>query len=936
MADDVTNHTAAPRFDPATVRRWLAIIHGDTPGHLHLCSTGDWTGATFPTTQLDPAAAYAAQLDAQGREGIYLRITSLTEPLQPGRRGGAADSAALPALWADLDLAGPGHAETDLPPDEPAGAAVLAATGLPPPTITVHSGGGLYPIWLLDQPWRLDDQAALDAAKTLAKDWQRVIEHAAASLGWRYGRGVGDLARVLRVPGTINRKAGLHRPCRITAATAHRYTVEHLTDALAAAVGRITPAAAATRPAPAGSGAPTPLPPLGSRAGSPGAVSPLDDFNARADWTDILTPAGWREHYRSDNEVTYWTRPGKPTGTSASTNALGTGRLHVFTTSAPPLEGGESYSKAGALAALEYGGDHRATAKALARAGYGTPPPDPAAEQRTLLADLLGAVIAAPDADTAAAITQPGNPVRPRLDVTNEGEMADWLRDQLGSGPLAGMFVRGPAIVYTPQIGEQGYQPLTDHTADDDGPAQIRPVTASTLASRVQYRYDCYRVVKRGDQWVQTPALFPARAARVPVDVPDELPHLRRLRGVIHTPVLRPDGTLLTAPGYDPATGLLHLPQPGLTVPPVPDRPTHLDVKTAVALLEEMVAGFPFVTAHHRANYLGLLFTPLLRTLAPPPYKLGAIEAHQPGSGKSLLATILRTIHGGVVRSELPADEAELSKQLAAILMVTTGPVVTWDNVSGLVRSSVLAGLLTERTLSDRPLGVTDFRSFANDRLWTVTGNNMALGGDLSRRTIGVLIDPGVPQPEKREDFAIPNLAEWVENRRGELLAALLTVIRAWVLEGQPVARAGSDGYARWVGSVRAILTLAGIPGTFDHTVTTRQGVGVDDEDWRDFLAAIQRVMGDRSWTVKELLGYIGAGDNLINPAPIALDELPDELASKAMRSPHGVASIAKSLGRWLANRSGRWAGSLCVRPAGTDRTNAKAWKIHAHGEVNP
>jgi hypothetical protein len=512
--------------------------------------------------------------------------------------------------------------------------------------------------------------------------------------------------------------------------------------------------------------------------------------------------------------------------------------------------------------------------------------------------------------------------------------MAEWLRTQTGTGPLSGMFARGPAIVYTPQVGEQGYVPLSAHTGDDDGPAQIRPVNANSLASRVQYRYDCYRLVKRGDDYVQVPALFPVRAARVPVDVPDELPNLRRLRGVIHTPVMRADGTLLTAPGYDPPTGLLHLPEPGLTVPPVPDQPGAGDVAAAAALIGEMIAGFPFITDHHRANYIGLLLTPLLRTLTPPPYKLGAIEAHQPGSGKSLLAAILRTIHGGVVRSEMPTDDAELSKQLAAILMVTTGPVVTWDNVSGLVRSSVLAGLLTERTLSDRPLGVTDFRSFANDRLWTVTGNNMALGGDLSRRTIGILIDPGIPQPEKRENFAIKDLPGWVENRRGELLRALLILIRAWVLEGQPTPAAGSDGYARWVGAVRAILGIAGIPGTFDHNDTTREGVGVDDEEWRDFLVAIHRVLGDQSWTVKELLSYVG-GEDLINPSPIALDELPDELATKAMRSPHGVQAIAKSLGRWLANRSGRWAGQLCVRPDGTDRTKTKTWRIHTHTGVS-
>ncbi len=51
-------------FDVAAVRTWLVILHGDAPGLVHICATGAWTGATFPTDQLDAAAAYAAVLDA--------------------------------------------------------------------------------------------------------------------------------------------------------------------------------------------------------------------------------------------------------------------------------------------------------------------------------------------------------------------------------------------------------------------------------------------------------------------------------------------------------------------------------------------------------------------------------------------------------------------------------------------------------------------------------------------------------------------------------------------------------------------------------------------------------------------------------------------------------------------------------------------------------
>jgi hypothetical protein len=111
--------TEPARYDPEIVGSWLRILHGDSPGHLHVCSTGDWTGRIF--TDQQAATNYVTYLNTERREGIYLRITTLQPGLPAGRRGGAADSAALPALWADLDLAGPGHAEHDLPPDETAG-----------------------------------------------------------------------------------------------------------------------------------------------------------------------------------------------------------------------------------------------------------------------------------------------------------------------------------------------------------------------------------------------------------------------------------------------------------------------------------------------------------------------------------------------------------------------------------------------------------------------------------------------------------------------------------------------------------------------------------------------------------------------------------------------------------------------------------------------
>jgi hypothetical protein len=526
---------------------------------------------------------------------------------------------------------------------------------------------------------------------------------------------------------------------------------------------------------------------------------------------------------------------------------------------------------------------------------------------------------------------------RPELHVGSPAIAAEWLRENIGSGQLAGMFNRDDAIVYTPQEGEEGYIRLTKNEDDSDGPVQIQPVTADRLVAIIQYTFSCYRknerIEKDGDgrditTTVRTATIFPRSAAKIPVEVPHMLPNLRVLRGVIHSPLVRSDGSILSQPGYDDATRLLHIPAPGLIVPEVSDNPTRAEIAAAVALLEEMVADFRFLTDDHKANYFGLLLTPLLREMVPPPYKMGAISAPQPGSGKSLLASIMRIIHGGVFRSEIPQDEAEIRKQITTILDTTTAPVCQFDNVTGVLRSSTLAGLLTSNRWEDRRLGTHTQISRSNDRQWVITGNNLCIGGDLVRRTMSVTIDPGVPDPHLRTGFAIPNLEGWAQERRGKLIAALLTLIRAWVAANRPTRAHGSDGFARWIETVDGILTTAGMAGSFDSAQTISRSIGSDDEEWAEFLASIYMVFGTQEWTVKHLL--IGAPPEPAQPArpPIPLDALPSPLAEKVSRSNTGPTIASKSLGRWLANHEGRWAGQLTVRSAGRDRTNSTRWRI--------
>ena len=96
---------------------------------------------------------------------------------------------------------------------------------------------------------------------------------------------------------------------------------------------------------------------------------PGDDFNVRADWRDILLPAGWTWVSHSGG-IDQWRRPGKNKGVSATTNHHNSGMLYVFSTSTE-FEPGRNISKFAAYAILYYQGNFKAAAQELKKQGYG-------------------------------------------------------------------------------------------------------------------------------------------------------------------------------------------------------------------------------------------------------------------------------------------------------------------------------------------------------------------------------------------------------------------------------------------------------------------------------------------------------------------------------------------------------------------------------------
>ena len=100
---------------------------------------------------------------------------------------------------------------------------------------------------------------------------------------------------------------------------------------------------------------------------------PGRDFDVRAEWADVLLPAGFSYNGEGAEGTETWTRPGKSKGVSVTTGYGELDLMFVFTSNADPFEQEEWYTKFAAYTLLEHDGDFHLAASELKRRGFGKP-----------------------------------------------------------------------------------------------------------------------------------------------------------------------------------------------------------------------------------------------------------------------------------------------------------------------------------------------------------------------------------------------------------------------------------------------------------------------------------------------------------------------------------------------------------------------------------
>lgn len=351
---------------------------------------------------------------------------------------------------------------------------------------------------------------------------------------------------------------------------------------------------------------------------------------------------------------------------------------------------------------------------------------------------------------------------------------------------------------------------------------------------------------------------------------------------VVTYPFMRPDGSIVEHPGFDPATGLLYLDEnPGK--PPA----QALDDQGLTQALERIwqpFESFPFADDMSRGVFLAALLTTVCRPALPTAPGF-LVRAHTPGTGKTLLSESIMLALGITSPSAMPMPENpdEAEKRLFAQLLAGC-PGMILDNLTGSIDNSALCAFLTNGNPSGRILGKSETRKVLNRALFVLNGNNVGAGGDTFRRILPISLDANCEAPETRRFTFNPK--DVIRARLDAFRADLLSVLLSFQKAGAPrVGPGGFGSFEEWDRLIRQCvcwLILKGVtPAPMSDPLEAMNLSKAEDpqhQQLTSLLDAWWHMYGGRTVQIRELLAqrsYSGA-----SPKEAALAEALNGLAT--------------------------------------------------------
>ena len=386
--------------------------------------------------------------------------------------------------------------------------------------------------------------------------------------------------------------------------------------------------------------------------------------------------------------------------------------------------------------------------------------------------------------------------------------------------------------------------------------ASVTPVTDGVFADLISEAALCVSINAKGDA---NPAWPDEKSCKAVMSRANRFSPLERISQV---PFVRPDGSISQQPGYDESTATYLVLDESVQALQVPDEPTSEDVQSAVKLLCEEWLGdlFDIMPApEDRANCLAMMLTPLVRGLVPLA-PLAVVDGLQAGVGKNLLGDLLAILATGQVARPLPYSREDDENRKVITSEFRSGTELMIFDEAHTIEGAHLARSITSITYSDRILGVSSMIEFPNRVTWVALGNNVSVNGDLSRRVYRIRLAPSMPNPQDRDvsGYRHPDLKGWTKAHRAELIAAALTLVRAWFVDPERQESAAGrrfGSFEPWGGMVGGILDNAGIVGFLGSLVEWRSETDYETRFWSDHLQWLIDTFGEGGqFTVAEVV----------------------------------------------------------------------------------
>jgi putative DNA primase/helicase len=477
-------------------------------------------------------------------------------------------------------------------------------------------------------------------------------------------------------------------------------------------------------------------------------------------------------------------------------------------------------------------------------------------------------------------------------------------------------------------------QPIKkDHAPLAEGSPVIRTLSLPTLRERTASRVRWVKLNSEGEPRLTLP---PAEVTSA-VHSRGQWTGLPPLEGIAEAPFMRPDGSLVQCPGYDAATGFLYA--PNATFPLVPERPSREQAAAALAMLVDLYVDFPFVDEASRMVPIATQLAIQVRPAIEGPIPGMGYDAATKGTGKTKAAAAAVTIATG--RPPSPATfpggrngQEELEKMLGAYALAGA-PVVFFDNVPIGVPfgGAPLEKVLTAPgRVSLRRLGASETPELPWNAQVIATGNNITIADETARRVFVARMVSDLERPEERTGFKY-DLDQHVRENRPALVAAGLTIVRAYVAAGRPDTGTIELGsFEAWSRLIPRAIVWAGGADIMGARVVER-GDGDDDAAvLASILGHLPRLVdGNASGlTTAAILDALYPAPRPDEP-PDGWEELRRALESASETKP-GTRPDARRLGTYLAGQrdktismgDGRRARLVIL----STKANAKRWGV--------